>query len=414
MQKGQSPQDQQAAAGKANVRPTRAGNPVSEAAFLAAIESVLVSGPIYYEFPGAIERDVAASIWSWIERDVAEEASQRLREAIASGSEPVAAFDLVITEILDNLKAILDAEQDDIELERRNTIQMGGDEHRAKLALVIMAMRRRPLLQQAAAFGTSIGKLQDEAIVATALQNITITNPITRALWMQAMVGHISNPSRVMAAAVKLVGGNSDSLVSSSEYAPLVQAMLSHAQSQISLLAAQPGAFNDLDLACRAVDRYHRLMRAINNIVEIERKSEWGMTIAGLIGRVSERLERPIREVSPSVTQSLRRPRDGADRVDPDEVLAALNGLYLLTVVRRCRDSLAVNALLDQAWTETGQALEVLVTRALDTFRANPVDSVLRERLEAGIKMAEIRFNPEYADILRKARDGAEKRIAQG
>lgn len=414
MQKGQSPQDQQAAAGKANARPARAGNPVSEGAFLAALESVLVSAPAYYEFPGAIERDVAVSIWSWIERDVAEEACERLREAIGAGTEPVAAFDLVITEVLDSLKAILDAEQDDIELERRNTIQMGGDEYRAKLAPVIMAMRRRPLLQQAAAFGTSIGKLQDEAIVASALQNITITNPVTRALWMQAMVGHISNPSRVMAAAVKLIGGNSDSLVSSSEYAPLVQAMLSDAQSQIGLLAAQPGVFNDLDLACRAVDRYHRLMRAINNTIEIERKSDWGTTIAGLIGRISERLERPIREVSPSVTQSLRRPRDGADRVDPDEVLAALNGLYLLTVVRRCRDSLAVNALLDQAWTETGQALEVLVTRALDTFRANPADSVLRARLEAGIKMAEIRFNPEYADILRKARDGAEKRIAQG
>jgi hypothetical protein len=32
-------------------------------------------------------------------------------------------------------------------------------------------------------------------------------------------------------------------------------------------------------------------------------------------------------------------------------------------------------------------------------------------RLEAGIKMAEIRFNPEYAETLRRARSAAERRI---
>ena len=82
--------------------------------------------------------------------------------------------------------------------------------------------------------------------------------------------------------------------------------------------------------------------------------------------------------------------------------------------VRTCRDSLAVNALLDKAWSDTGQAVEVLVTRALDQFRADPADPVARERLDAGIKMAEIRYNPQYAEILRRARDGADRRVAQG
>jgi hypothetical protein len=99
--------------------------------------------------------------------------------------------------------------------------------------------------------------------------------------------------------------------------------------------------------------------------------------------------------------------------VDAEHVLAALNGLYLLMAVRQSRDSLAVNALLDQAWADTGQAVEVLVTRALDNFRVSPGDAIVRERLEAGIKMAEIRYNAEYADILRRARDNAGRRTAQ-
>ena len=154
-------------------------------------------------------------------------------------------------------------------------------------------------------------------------------------------------------------------------------------------------------------------MRALSYTLEIERRSHWGTMISDLVGQLSERLERPMKEISINVAQALRRPRDSDDRIDADQVLAALNGLYLLVTVRRSRDSLAVNALLDQAWTETGQTIEVLVTRALDHYRTRPGEALAREWLDAGIAMAEIRFNSEYADILRRARDGAERRTAQ-
>jgi hypothetical protein len=276
-----------------------------------------------------------------------------------------------------------------------------------------MAMRRRPLLVQAERFGVAVGTIADEATLASALQSITINNPITRALWMQAMVGHMANPGRAMAAAVAIAGGNSETHIVNAGYGPLVEAIMSHAQGQIGRLASQPNLFSDIDFACRAVERFHRLMRAINHTIEIERRSPWGTIISDLTAKLSERLERPMKEITINVTQALRRPRDGNDRVDAEHVLAALNGLYLLMAVRQSRDSLAVNALLDQAWADTGQAVEVLVTRALDNFRVSPGDAIVRERLEAGIKMAEIRYNAEYADILRRARDNAGRRTAQ-
>lgn len=391
-----------------------AEKPAGLDAFLSSIECVLVEPPVHHQFAGSIDRSVAISIWTWIARDVAREEAARLADAIDSGADPKSAFALMLSEITERLKENATREKSDLELERRNTIQMGGEDARARLPFVIMAMRKQSLLEQAVNFGAAFGGIQDEATLGTALQTITISNPVTRALWMQAMVGHMGNPSRVMAAATRLANGNDEIHVVNAGFGPLVDAMLSHAQSQIGKLAAQPGVFNDLDLACKAIDRFHRLMRAINYNLEIERKSVWGSIIADLTGRISERLERPMREISPNVTAALRRPRDGGDKIDPANVLEGLNGLYLLMTVRNSRDSLAVNALLDKAWTETGQAVEVLVTRALDMFRANPSDPVLRERLDAGIKMAEIRFNPEYAEILRRARDGADRRIAQG
>lgn len=382
-------------------------------AFLAALSGVLVEPPVHHAFSGAIEREAATAIWTWMARDIAQSEAARLDDAIGSGAEPLDAFDNLLPEFLARLKANAAAEKEDRELERRNSIQMGGEDARKRLPHVIMAMRRRPLLEQAAKFGVAVGTISDEATLAQALQSIAITNPVTRALWMQAMVAHMANPSRAMAAAVAISGGNSETHLTNSGYAPLVEAILSHAQSQIGRLASQPNVFSDIDFACKAIHRFHRLMRAINYTLDIERRSLWGTIISDLIGKLSERLERPMKEISLNVSQALRRPRDGKDRVDPDQVLAALNGLYLLITVRQARDSLAVNALLDQAWSETGQAVEVLVTRALDGFRANPGDPAARERLEAGIKMAEIRFNTEYADILRRARDGADRRTAQ-
>ncbi|MNY69915.1 hypothetical protein D3C86_2079300 [compost metagenome] len=78
--------------------------------------------------------------------------------------------------------------------------------------------------------------------------------------------------------------------------------------------------------------------------------------------------------------------------------------------MRECRDSLALNALFEQSWSQTGQALEVHLQRNLDLIRQYPADPVIGARLDAGIKMAEVRFNPEYAETLKRARAAAERR----
>ena len=69
-----------------------------------------------------------------------------------------------------------------------------------------------------------------------------------------------------------------------------------------------------------------------------------------------------------------------------------------------------LNALFEQAWSQTGQALEVHLQRNLELIRQHPADPEIGARLDAGIKMAEVRFNPEYADTLKRARAAAERR----
>jgi len=84
--------------------------------------------------------------------------------------------------------------------------------------------------------------------------------------------------------------------------------------------------------------------------------------------------------------------------------------MYLLATVRDSRDSLAVNAVFDQTWAQTGQALEIHIDRLLQQTRTNPADQVLAHRFDAALKMVEIRFGQDYADTIRRARGTIERR----
>ena len=114
--------------------------------------------------------------------------------------------------------------------------------------------------------------------------------------------------------------------------------------------------------------------------------------------------------VQPEERRCLEGGRDGVSRLDSDRLLAALNGVYLMATIRDCRDSLALNEVFDETWNYTGQALEMHLTRNLEQLRETPTDQNVVARLDAGIKMAELRFSVEYAEVLRRACDAVSRR----
>lgn len=147
------------------------------------------------------------------------------------------------------------------------------------------------------------------------------------------------------------------------------------------------------------------LLRAI-----LQRTDSWTNVLAEITKTASAKLEPRLRAISADVSQSLRKARDGTDRLDADRLLEGLNGVFLLSSVREARDSLALNALFDQLWTEIGQTLEILLARNLDEFKADPRNQIARQRLDTGIKMAEVRFGTKYARAMRHAYDTVQKR----
>ncbi|GLQ55057.1 hypothetical protein [Devosia nitrariae] len=374
--------------------------------FAGLIDSILVEEPADFAFDGSLSRLHAVAAWVWMTRDLAGDAidSARVEDGSLTAGELEPVLPLMLTRAAE---AIAESDRDS-EARRRLRVQLGGDEAAERLPVLMAALRGRALLVKAQAFGKAVNGITEEAGLVAALQSMPLNDRTALAFLMHAAMGQVSNPSRLAAAALKLSGSASEAAVVRAGYAPLIDAMLAHAQNQLHVL--QPsGPFADIDLVCQSLDRFHRLVRAVTSHVELERNGRWSLVLSRLTRKVSERIEPRLRNVVPDLNGAMRRLRE-ADRLDPDQLLAALNGIYLLATLRDCKDSLALNAAFEQTWLQSGQALELHLNRNLELLRANPDDAVVGKRLDVGIKMAEIRFNPEYAETLRRARATAMKR----
>lgn len=393
-----------------SVRPAASTPPARPKAvqpFIGLIDPVTLRERGEFEFDGALAAEDVAAAWTWMVRDLASDLIDP--RAAAESDRSREAVEALMPELLERARIALEAAAASREEDRRLMAQLGGEEVRARLPFVLAALRHRGLFEKAGAFGRAANAMPDDASLATALQSMPPGNQPGTPLLMFAMVGQMANPVRLVAAAIRIAGGATEPDLIRAGFGPLIEAMLAHAQDQIPILT-QVGTFGDMDLVCRGVDRFHRLMRGVTGFIELNRGGPWAQVTASLIRRTSAKLEPKLRDVAPDVNKSLRR-RDGTDRIDNDQVLSALNGMYLLATIRDCRDSLALNTLFDQVWTQTGQALEIHVDRLMDVLRLNPRDKVASQRLDAALKMAELRFGRDYADTLRRAKSTTERRL---
>lgn len=387
----------------AGAAPTRA--PRTSKPFFGLIESVIVESPTTFDFDGAISREHALAVWTWMARDLA---SDLIDPETPETDMARQALDALMPELLLRARKAIAGMQGNVEAERRLKSQLGGEVVWSRVPIVLNALKCRALLDKAQAFGRAANGMQDDAGLALALQSMPLQDQAVASLLMMSAVGQVANPAKLVTAVIRITGSAQESAVQRAGFTPLIDAILAHAQNQIHFLG-NTGAFADIDLICRAIDRFHRLARSIHSYLELARNSRWTTVLAALTKSVSERVEPRLRDVSGALNMAMRRGREGSDRLDADLVLVALNGVYVLAAARDAKDSLGVNAIFDQAWNQVGQALEIHIERGLEILRSNPGDTVASARLDAAIKMAELRFNAEYADTLRRAKDSAEK-----
>lgn len=383
------------------VAATRASGP-----FCGLIDAVLVQAPVIENFPGSVNAESAQAIWVWVTRDLCSDIFAP--EKLTGGTLMASDVEAAIPEILGRMKAGLAQAQADTEGARRLVAQLGHEDARQHLPTVMLALRNRALLGKAQAFGKATNTISDEAALGAAMQAMPLQEPELAALVFHAAMGQVANPTKLILAAIKISGAATEVSVRRAGLGPLIDAYIAHAQNQLRFFQAI-GPFADVDLICRALERFHRLVRSLTGYLEFSRGSQATTVLSAITKHVSDRIEPRLKEVVTDLNQAMRR-RENSDRLDTDKLLAAVGGVYLLATVRDCRDSLALNAVYEQAWHQSGQALEIHIQRNMELFKENPDDANTIARLDAVIQMAQVRFSPEYAETLKRARQAAEKR----
>ncbi|MCB9993435.1 MAG: hypothetical protein H6873_07235 [Hyphomicrobiaceae bacterium] len=368
------------------------------------IGPVLIDGPDLVYCEGAIRTEAAIAAWNWMVRDIDPQLPSYAAIALKPGT-PIGTDERFARLLGDLVAAQHRTASESPAALHRLGVQLGGEYMLEMLPAFQSALRNLKLIHQAAHFGKTLNGITDRHALAVTLKSLPVEDHLLTMQLALAAVGQVTNPQVVGEGIIVAAGGSQPARVQQAGLKSFVDAIIAHAQHQIGNLKSARGHFTDIDLSCRVIGRFHKLMRAIAPIVEEDRRSFWYANVTRLVGHLSDLLRPRIEEVDAQIRRGLRPARLGTDALDRDGLLDALNSMYLLQAARDARESLALNQAIETAWLHTGQTCEVLGTRLLDRLREHPHDTVTQDRVSFCAKIAAVRFSQEYAEVLERARD---------
>lgn len=363
--------------------------------------------------PGAALREVDIdAFWTWFARDVSSELARELEAAAGEEGTDVDALAARAEDLVNLSKHAVDAAAES-GAGHRLVIQLGGEAEFAALPSVLTCLANLRLLGRAADFGRAVTAMDSVQEIAGALRAVELPDPALRRFWLGAACRTVADPRRFLSAAVVAAGRQSVKAVREAGLGECFEGFLIEAQRQAITLSNRAGLFADIDLACRATQRFHAIARAVRYCFDLQPTAPWAFALAQLTRQIATAMEPHLGQVTADVIRVLRPPRDGGDRLPDETVLQAFNGLYLLAAARDSRESLALNRAVERAWGEIGVAMEALAGRALEAYRSAPENEIAARRIDAAIKMAAVRFGNDYARVLQRSRDNAGRRHAE-
>lgn len=364
-------------------------------------------------FATAIEKKHLEKFWVWLERDGAPKLIEGLKAKVLEEPKKVerlvaSAFKQLVAPLERQYQAALES----TEVQRRMSIQLGGFDVYEAFPLILTAIKHYDQLRAAKELASHMKQYETEEEFSDLVEVIELPTGPAQKLWCTALVYNMAWPGKFMMGVLDHCYGETEQTVRKSGYGPYGDAMVVNLQQLVDTIEEQAGLFSDIDLMCRAIDRFHRIARVLHYYLDLGKSSQWNHCIEILTGRVSKVLEKRLSEVVPNVTNVLRTPAQKAQILfTTDHVLQAYNSVYLLDAARNAKESLAVNTVVERTWNELGKSLEILLERALEDQKAAPFgDSLAIAKVDIAIKLCSIRFGAEYAQIMSKNKENIERR----
>lgn len=365
-------------------------------------------------FGASISRKALEHFWEWAQRDLDVEQIAEINKTIGGQHQPdERELEIALNRIVELVTPLLEKSDNDTELKRRLTIQMGGLDVFEAVPTILLAFSYVGYIKSGLDLGQELNSQEDNEALGYALEHMEFPSNDIKSLWCQSFASKLLRADGLAATISKLSFATTEDAIKKSGFAEFVDALITNAQQQIEIIENQSGMFRDIDLTCRAIDRFHQIARGLQFHLDLAKTSKWNVALERLIKRGADSLNGKFSDILVDVNKVLRpKPSNGSEpHLDPADVLQAYNGLYILAATRTARESLAVNAIVDRVWRDVGKSLEAMVDRIFEHFKQSAGgDQFDHAQVDIAIKFCSIRFGAEYAAILRKNKDNIIKR----
>lgn len=352
--------------------------------------------------------------WHWAQRDLNPSEFAEINNSLGGHRQPSERdIEISLNRIVEIVTPLLGECAADAELKRRLSIQMGGDDVFDVVPIILIAFSYIGYIKSGVNLGRELSAHEEPEALSYALEQMQFPSIETKKLWCQSFTSGIARPDFLVAAIAKLSYATTEDAIKKTGFGEFVDALLVNAQQQTEIIENQSGLFRDIDLTCRAIDRFHHIARGLQFHLDLSKSSAWNASLERLVKRGASSLSKKFSDILHDVSKVLRPAPKGVAsvRLDPADVLQAYNGLYIMAATRPARESLAVNAVVDRVWKDVGTSLEAMVDRIFEHFKhTTGSDAFDVAQVDIVIKFCSIRFGAEYASILRRNKDNIVRR----
>lgn len=365
-------------------------------------------------FGTGISRKALEHFWEWAQRDLDAEKIAEINKTLGGQKQTdERELEIALNHIVEIVTPLLEKCETDPELKRRLSIQMGGFDVFETVPTILLAFSYVGYIKSGLDLSQELNGQEDNEALVYALEHMEFPSNDIKSLWCQSFASKLLRPDGLAATISKLSFATTEDAIKKSGFAEFVDALITNAQQQIEIIENQSGMFRDIDLTCRAIDRFHQIARGLQFHLDLAKTSRWNVALERLIKRGADSLNGKFSDILLDVNKVLRpkHSNGSAPHLDPTDVLQAYNGLYILAATRSARESLAVNAIVDRVWRDVGKALEAMIDQIFEHFKQSAGgDQFDLAQVDIAIKFCSIRFGADYAAILRKNKDNIIKR----
>ncbi|MBH0237593.1 hypothetical protein [Methylobrevis albus] len=364
---------------------------------------------------GRLSIDSIDGIWTYLVRDVAPDLfGPWLDEASIRVYSPEADLKVMMAELRDTGLRQLRANHDELSATAKGRQRLGGliggERALSDLGDLFAIHERRKSI------ATLVHELPATIVVGdpsetTALEVVGrfVERVPADAVWAGCvLLSRLASPAVLARIAVALGGGDKAGDIRRSSVASFLDIYFSEAERVIVRFGAARRRPDGTAEMARALGSFHDLVRSISISIDFDGDSAWRKRLGDLRRSMSDMVQAEVEAIVPTIRRALR-VEGGSTAGREGEGQDAIRAMTVLAEARRCRDSLAINELLAQVGQSSEQAIEVLGNRAIEQLKktagAGRADVLMA--VDIMIKLAELAFGPEYAVVMRKARDRA-------